>query len=130
MMPTLERRSAMTRDKKHANQMASLLDRWVESDESLRSFAAGKRQSYWKLVYWKEKLGKKRVRGVRSSRRAVKHGDGSMVPVRLVFDQLGTATDAGPRAYVVRLRTGIELQVPQGFDAEELSRLLGVIEPC
>ena len=119
----------MTRDKELSRQMSELLDRWAETDQTLKSFAATERQSYWKLVYWKKKLGKRRSKGARAGRSGAARND-SMVPVRLVLDQLPTGKRAGARGYLVRLRTGIEVEVPQGFDAAELSRLFRVIEPC
>jgi transposase-like protein len=93
-----------------------LLAEQAVSGLNLREFAEAKGIKPATLYVWSRRL--------RARARRWEEPSPALVPIQV-------AREDGPReGYEVRLRGGRELRVPAGFDADELARLLLVLERC
>jgi len=89
---------------------------WQESGQSRAAFCREQSLSLWQLCYWI-----KRFAGPAPT--AVAKGLNGFVQV--------TPPAAGGSGVVLRLRTGVELELQPGFDVATLKRLLDlVLAPC
>ncbi len=106
-----------------AKEMRSVLGRRKESGLSLLAFAKREELSYSKLQYWDRKF--RELEGKR--RKAAPTVD--LTPVRVVPDAVA-CDGPKPEALAVWLPNGVSLEIPTGFDAVELERLVGVLSSC
>ena len=99
-----------------AEEMRELFARWRESGQSLMAFGRREGVSYAKLLYWKKKF-------------ADEAGEGpELVPVEVVADP--KPRGAQTKKLEVWLANGVALDVPVGFDGDELRRLVDVLGSC
>lgn len=107
-----------------SKEMRRVLSRWRRSGQSLRRFGLDEGISYNTLQYWRRKL-----EGTGPSR--PRRGPGAMpefVPVDVIAEaKLGVPSGVG---FEVHLHSGHRIQVPVGFAAEELRRLVAVLASC
>jgi hypothetical protein len=106
--------------------MAEILELWVTSEQSLRAFAEEQEESYWRLRYWKKKLGI-RQRPDRGGGRRVSRSD--LIPVQVIGEGRSDL-DGGVGYYMVRFRDGTEVMVPPSFSSVDLARLVRVVKSC
>ena len=106
-----------------AKEMRSLLGRRKESGLSLLAFAKREKLSYSKLLYWDRKF-----RGLEGKRRKAVPPV-VLTPVRVVAEVVPRDA-AKPEALGVWLPNGVSLEIPTGFEAVELERLVGVLSSC
>ena len=104
-------------------EMRSLLVRRKESGLSLLAFAKRESLSYSKLQYWDRKF-----RGIEKNRRKVTSSV-ELMPVHVVADAV-PGDGQKPAVLVVWLANGISLEIPIGFDAVDLRRLVAVLSEC
>ncbi len=104
-----------------------LLEECAASGLTQREFAAKSGVAATTLSWWKHELGH------RDRLRAGRNGV-SLIPVNVVGAPLDRSRSKEPDPtrpeFVVRLRSGREVRVRQGFDAAELARLVEVLEAC
>ena len=106
-----------------AKEMRRVLERGRSSGLSLLAFSKREGLSYSKLQYW----GRKFRSGDDSSGRAEPPVE--LTRVRVVPD-VTPSNGASPPVLAVWLGNGIALEVPAGFDAVELERLVNVLSAC
>ncbi len=100
-------------------EMRMVLDRWRASGQSLMAFGRQEDLPYSQLVYWKRKFeGDAPTESV------------ELVPIQVAPDGADVSTRPSARKIEVWLANGICLDVASGFDAEELRRLVGVLQSC
>ena len=104
--------------KKTADQLAELKDllsKWESSGLSLRAFGRQEGVSYWKLIYWRRRLGEEppapEVR---------------LAPVRVLPDTLRPSNEP----IRVLLANGISLDVPETASRDHLARVMEVVSGC
>lgn len=107
-----------------AQEMRDLFARWRQSGQSLMAFGKAVGVSYSKLLYWRRKF----EREVRAK------NDPPGEPT-VGFDQLRVAATkepavSQPSPFGVWLSNGVSVDVPVGFDEEELLRLIGILSAC
>ncbi len=106
--------------------MESMLKRWDESGLSLRAFGTREEIPYSRLVYWRRKL---RPATTRSRKAASKPKlKAELVPVRVVADE--KPSSPAPAQLTAWLPNGVAIDVPSGFDQQELQRLVDVLASC
>ena len=102
---------------------AKRVERWADSGLTAKEFAAEAGLNPSTLSYWKWRLRGKRPA---TSRRATARGAARTVsPLSFVEVTKGVAA---AELFEIELCSGVRVRVPGSFDAEALSRLLGVLE--
>jgi len=107
---------------KRADEMRSVFARHEESGLSLKAFGEREGISYTTLQYWRRKLSGKKG-GKRTS--PVPAG---LTRVRIIPD--APEVERRSSAFDVWFSNGISVEVPSGFDEQELRRLVGVLATC
>jgi hypothetical protein len=102
-------------------QMREVFARLERSGLSMKAFAAREGISYTTMQYWRRRLGGGRKKAADRQKAVV------LSPVRVVPDAPVTAERKG---FEVWLSNGVSLEVPPGFDEDELRRLVGVLAGC
>ena len=110
---------------KRDEEMRELFARWKRSGQSLLAFGKAEGVGYAKLLYWRKKLGDDARKATPPKRAAV---SSELVPVRVVPDP--SQVQPAPGKFEVWFTNGTSLDVPAGFDEDELRRLLGVLLAC
>jgi len=87
---------------------------------SLRAFGEQEGVGYAKLLYWKRKFERE---GGASDR-------AGLVAIDVVRGSNSGETPVAPGKMEVWLSNGIGVDVAPGFDADELRRLVGVLQSC
>lgn len=105
----------------------ALIKRWEESGLSLRRFGLKEGISYSRLVYWRRKLrpGTTKSKKVAATKPRAK---ADLVPVKVVSDETPSSPDASQ--LTAWLPNGVSIDVPSGFDQQELRRLVDVLVSC
>ena len=107
---------------KRADEMRAVFARFEESGLTLKAFGEREGISYTTLQYWRRKL-----RDASSPSRDTKKSEPvAFAPVRVIPD----AAPAPRSSYEVWLSNGVSLEVPPGFDGEDLRRLVDVLATC
>ena len=105
-----------------------LISEQERSGLSIREFAVTRGVSPWSMYTWRSKLGRTRRR---ESRRPRPEHEGSPLPAGLVAVEIVDAAESAvaprPHGFEVQLDSGARVLVPQGFDADDLARLLSVL---
>ena len=101
---------------------AKRVERWVDSGLTAKEFAAEAGLNPSTLSYWKWRLRAKRPARARQAR--AKSARGQVSP--LSFVEVARAA-AAAEPFEIELGSGVRVRVPGSFDAEALSRLLGVL---
>ena len=104
--------------------MRSLFAKWRSSRLSLRAFGIQEGVAYAKLLYWKKKFEEETL----SSK--VEPGAVELVPCHVVPESDTGTGDPPQTTYEVWLSNGLCLDVPSGFNEQELRRLLQVLSSC
>ena len=102
---------------KRNDAMRDLLDRWRDSGLSLMAFGRREGMPYSRLLYWKKKFEREGPTADRTE----------LVPIDLVPEAPAASV---PAKVEVWLPNGIGLDVGPGFDAEELRRIVGLLQTC
>ena len=107
-----------------SEEMRGLFARWKSSGQSLVAFGKAEGVTYSKLLYWRKKLGS------HARRKAPRKPSESpkLVPVRIVPDP--SPVESRPDKFEVWFANGTSLDVPPGFDENDLRRLVGVLLSC
>jgi hypothetical protein len=107
--------------------MESMISRWETSGLSLRRFGLKEGISYSRLVYWRRKL---RPGATKSKKRtpARSKAEVELVPVEVVADEKPSSSTA--IQLTAWLPNGVAVDVPGGFDPQELRRLVEVLSSC
>lgn len=108
-----------------AGYYRGLLAEQKESGQSLKSFAASRGVSAWTLYGWRRRLG---LGGKGKRRRGSKRAEakGSLLAVKV----LGGVPIGEQYSFEVLVRGERRIRVRGGFDADELGRLIALIEKC
>ena len=101
-------------------EMRELFAAWKESGKSLMAFGKQEGVSYAKLLYWRRKF--ERETGAAQGEAV------ELVPVEVIAD--GQLRESQPKKLEVWLANGVALDVPVGFDGDELRRLVDVLGSC
>jgi len=106
-----------------AKEMRAVLERRRSSGLSLLAFAKREGLSYSKLQYWARKFRRDDDSVGRAKPRV------ELTRVRVIPD-VRPSNGAPLPALSVWLANGVALEVPTGFDAVELERLVSVLSTC
>ncbi len=113
---------SVPRTRRSAAEMERVLDDLERSDLSHRAFAEDRGIPLSTITWWRRRLG-------RSAKR--RSAAAALVPVVLGEDSGGRgsllATGTSADGFEVRLRSGDQVFVPAGFDAEALQRVVSVL---
>ena len=101
---------------------AKRVERWMDSGLTAKEFAAEAGLNPSTLSYWKWRLRAKRTA---KRRPATKSARRAMSPLSFVEV---TKAVAAAEPFEIELGSGVRVRVPGSFDADALSRLLGVLE--
>jgi len=107
--------------------MESMIRRWEDSGVSLRRFGQQEGISYSRLIYWRRKLRPGREREPAPPARPGK-ASSELVPVKVVVDE--KRSSHVPAQLTAWLPNGVAIDVPSGFDQQELERLVEVLASC
>ena len=106
---------------RRAEEMRAAFARFEESGLTLKAFGEREQISYTTLQYWRRRF---RDEDNPSKDRGVV----ALAPVRVVPDE-APASLSGER-FEVWLTNGVSLEIPRGFDEDDLRRLVGVLLSC
>ena len=107
--------------------MEAMITRWESSGLSLRRFGLTEGISYSRLMYWRRKL---RPSATKSKKKAPSRSKPKveLVPVEVVADEKRPTSTA--TQLTAWLPNGVAIDVPWGFDPQELRRLVEVLASC
>jgi hypothetical protein len=132
-MPRMTRARAGEPPSELEQRYRRLLEEHKKSGLTQAEFAKKKGVPATTLSWWRGEIGH------RDRLRAERNGNGVSHPPALVAVEILPATrnlaeskksDTTRSVFLVRLRSGRELRVPEGFDAAELKRLVEVLAAC
>ena len=109
------------------DEMRSLFVKWESSGLSLHAFGIREGIAYATLLYWKKKFAGPSAEAVQATSPV------ELVPVRVadVASQGDLPASTSSRgSFEVWLGNGIGVDIPPGFDEQELQRLLRVLSSC
>ena len=131
-MPRMTRARAGEPPSELERRYRRLLEEHARSGLSQAEFAKRKGIPATTLSWWRGEIGHRdRLRSERNGNGAT-HPPG-LLPVEIVPTKNlapSKKSDTTRPVFAVRLRSGRELRVQHGFDAQELKRLIEVLETC
>lgn len=100
-------------------EMAALIAEQERSGLSAREFARQRGIAEGTMSWWRREL---RLRGALG--RSADTGSAALIPVAVVDEVRATGATPSRDGFVVHTAAGMKVEVPSGFDAAELRRLL------
>ena len=101
------------------DEMRTVFDRWRATGLSLMAFGKQEGVPYSRLLYWKKKFDTE-----------PRPESADLVPIEVASEGIDPKVNPSGDKVEVWLANGICLDVGGGFDAEELRRLVGVLQSC